>query len=341
MNLKELATKLGLSQTTVSRALNGYPEVSEKTRKRVNDAAATFNYRPNPRAKGLATGRTLSIGHVIPISTSQEMVNPIFGDFIAGAGEVYSRNGYDLQLSVVPDVDEENFYRELASRRSVDGVIVHGPQHNDPRIALLKEVGLPFVVHGRAGPTSDDYNWVDVNNQRAFKRATNFLLDLRHHRIALINGRESMDFALRRRNGYMSALKERGIEPDPDIMRSEDMTEDYGYRVTRELLSSENPPTAFLVSSMITAIGVRRAIGSLDKKVARDISVVIHDDELSYLKNGEEVPIFTATRSSVRRAGQICAEMLVDIIHNPEKPPQQVMLEVELTLGNSTGPGPN
>ena len=107
MNLKELATKLGLSPTTVSRALNGYPEVNEATRERVMAAAKRHNYRPNTRAIRLATGRALAIGHVIPLATRHEIMNPIFADFIAGAGEIYSRNGYDMLLSVVPDEDEE------------------------------------------------------------------------------------------------------------------------------------------------------------------------------------------------------------------------------------------
>ena len=87
MNLKSLAEELGLSQTTVSRALNGYPEVSEATRQRVEEAARRHNYRPNSRAKGLATGRAMVIGQVIPTSVQHEMVNPIFGDFVAGASQ--------------------------------------------------------------------------------------------------------------------------------------------------------------------------------------------------------------------------------------------------------------
>ena len=102
MNLKELASKLGLSPTTVSRALNGYPEVNEATRERVMAAAKRHNYRPNTRAIRLATGRAMAMGHVIPIASKHEMVNPVFADFIAGAGETYSRNGYDMVLSVVP-----------------------------------------------------------------------------------------------------------------------------------------------------------------------------------------------------------------------------------------------
>ena len=107
MNLKELARKLDLSPTTVSRALNGYPEVNEATRERVAAAARRYNYKPNTRAIRLATGCAMAVGHVIPLATRHEIVNPVFADFIAGAGEVYSRNGYDMLLSVVPDAAGE------------------------------------------------------------------------------------------------------------------------------------------------------------------------------------------------------------------------------------------
>ena len=116
------------------------------------------------------------------------------------------------------------------------------------------------------------------------------------------------------------------------------MTEDYGYRTARKLLRGGQSPTAFLVSSMITAIGVRRAISDKGLRLGRDISVVIHDDVLSYLKNGEDVPIFSATRSSVHVAGRMCAEMLLDIIRQPGQPPRKQLLEAELMVGDSTGP---
>ena len=86
MKLKELSELLNLSQTTVSRALNGYPEVSEATRRRVQAAAKAHGYRPNIRARSLATGRAMAIGHVIPVTAQHEMVNPVFTDFLAGAG---------------------------------------------------------------------------------------------------------------------------------------------------------------------------------------------------------------------------------------------------------------
>lgn len=338
MNLKQLSEHLNLSQTTVSRALNGYPEVSEKTRDRVQRAARDLNYSPNARAKGLATGRAQAIGHVLPISDQHEMVNPIFGDFIAGAGQTYAKEGYEVVISLVRDSEQEQAYRSIRSRGNVDGIIVHGPRMADSRIALLTDLGLPFVVHGRASDVDVPYAWLDTNNGRAFQRATEFLLDLGHRRIALINGLEFMDFAHRRREAYGKALTDRGLAPDPALMRSEEMTEIYGYRSAAQMLQGEAPPTAFLVSSMITAIGVRRAIQEARLVMGRDVSVITHDDDLGYLKNGHEVPLFTATRSSVRHAGAKAAEMLLHMIRNPGAPPLTQLLEAELIIGSSTGP---
>lgn len=340
MNLKQLSENLGLSQTTVSRALNGYPEVSEATRSRVQLAAEQFHYAPSPRAKGLATGQALAIGHVIPLSDNHEMVNPVFGDFIAGAGETYSRNGYEMLLSVVPDQNETAIYRGLKSRRAVDGIVVHGPRVNDSRIALLNEIGLPFVVHGRASGVSDPYSWVDVNNRRAFTRATEFLLDLGHRRIALLNGIAEMDFAKRRQLGYADALKACGIPFDPALIRSHEMTEQLGFNATRDMLQLPDPPTAIITSSLIIALGVRRAIEDAQLTMGRDVSVITHDDALSYLGNGDDVPVFTATRSSVRDAGGLVAQMLLDHVADPTLAPQNKLLEAQLMVGLSTGPAP-
>ncbi len=339
MNLKQLSEILGLSPTTVSRALNGYPEVSEATRRKVQAAAIAHGYAPNMRARSLATGRAHAIGHVIPVRSRHEMVNPVFADFIAGAGEVYSKNGYDMLLSVVSDEDEEEAYRSFRTKGNVDGIILHGPRENDTRIPLLHELGLPFVVHGRSSSCTTPYPWVDVNNKRAFQRATDFLLDLGHRRIALVNGLEHMDFALRRRAGYEEALLARGITPDPELHFTGEMTEAQGHDVTRALLARDTPPTAILVSSIITAIGVRRGIEELGLTMGRDVSLITHDDDLSYFRNGADVPVYTATRSSVREAGRRSAEMLLAMIEGRDTP-REIMLEAELTLGTSTAPLP-
>ncbi len=340
MNLKELSEHLGLSQTTVSRALGGYPEVSEATRERVKLAAEINNYRPNTLAKGLATGRSMAIGHVIPVSSKNEMVNPIFAEFIAGASETYTRHNYEIILSIVRDEDEASIYNQLKSKKSVDGVIVHAPRTKDSRISLLKKLNLPFVIHGRVAGSNTGHSWIDVNNERAFKHATQFLLDLGHTKISLINGIESMNFASKRRDGYISALSENKINLDTNIMRSDDLTEYYGYASAKSLLSQPNAPTAFLVSSYIVAIGIQRAATEIGLRVGKDVSIVTHDDDLSYFSNHKETPQFTATRSSVREAGRRAAIMLLDIIENPTKKPQNELLKADLVVGLSTGPCP-
>ncbi|WP_138423203.1 LacI family DNA-binding transcriptional regulator [Maritimibacter alexandrii] len=340
MTLKELAKALSLSPTTVSRALNGFPEVSEATRKRVQAAADAYGYRPNMRARSLATGRAMAIGHVIPLASEHEMVNPVFADFIAGAGEVYSKSGYDMLISIVPEAEQERAYEEFKHKASVDGIIVHAPRSGDQRIKLLKAVGIPFVVHGRASKSDEAYSWVDMNNLRAFQRATNFLLDLGHRRIALINGLEDMDFAIRRRAGFEAAHEERGITYDESLMFSGEMTEKFGHDTTAALLARPDAPTAIITSSMIPAIGIRRAIREANLEMGRDVSVIIHDDDLSYLPNGRDDPIFTATRSSVREAGRRAATMLLDIIANGSDTPRTSLMEAELLIGQSTGPAP-
>jgi LacI family transcriptional regulator len=340
MNLRALAAELGLSQTTVSRALNGYPEVAESTRRRVEEAARRLNYRPDTRAKGLATGRAMAIGHILPVSSRHEIVNPVFADFIAGAGETYARHGYDLLMSVVRDEDEARHYRDIAAKHSVDGLILHAPRAEDRRIALLSETGLPFVVHGRVSDETLPYAFLDIDNRRAFERATHFLIDLGHRRIALVNGLPDMDFAIRRRTGYLAALAARGLAADPALIRSDEMTESHGYTTARDLLARPDRPTAFLASSLIVAMGVRRAADEAGLSVPGDLSIVTHDDELAYLRNGTDVPIFTATRSSVREAGRLAGEMLMGMIAEPGSPLPQRILEADLVLGRSTGPAP-
>lgn len=338
MKLKELSSLLGLSQTTVSRALNGYPEVNAETRERVMEAARRHGYAPNLRAKNLATGRAGAIGHVIATRSQSEVMNPIFADFIAGAGAIYRDNDVEMILSITDPEREEDVYRGLKARQTVDGVILHGPRMNDPRIALLQEIGLPFVVHGRASGIETPYSWIDVNNRSAFRRSTGMLIDLGHERIALINGNEKMDFAHRRRQGYEDSITAAGFHIDPRLLSSGDMTEANGYANARELLASPQAPTAFLVASVIQALGVRRAIDDAGHALGVDVSVVCFDDCLSYLSDRATVPLFTAARSSVHDAGRQAAAMLLDQINAPDQAPCTRLLEADLTLGKSTGP---
>ncbi|NNE79054.1 MAG: LacI family DNA-binding transcriptional regulator [Silicimonas sp.] len=338
MNLREFSQHLGLSPTTVSRALNGYPEVREATRQRVMEEARRLNYQPDSRARGLATGHGMTIGHVIPAHAQGELVNPIFGDFIAGATSAGAAKGYDISLTIADDDDEARIYRKIKSEGLVAGIVLQGPRMNDRRIGMLNDIGLEFVVHGRASEVAVPYSWVDVNNQRAFHQATRFLTDLGHERIGLINGRLEFDFAHRRRNGYLAALHEVGLPVEDDLQISGDMTEANGYAAAKSMLTIKQPPTAFLAASVMSAIGVRRALHDAGLILGRDVSLITYDDDLSYLSNRESPPFFTAIRSSVRLAGEKVVDVLLRRLGNPSRDHEDVLLEAELIVGTSTGP---
>ncbi|TCD16440.1 LacI family DNA-binding transcriptional regulator [Oricola cellulosilytica] len=338
MNLKELSRRLGLSQTTVSRALNGYPEVSEKTRRRVAEYAERLNYQPNPNATRLATGKSNTIGHVIPLS-GHDMINPHFSDFIAGAGEVYNRRGYDMLISVVNAAEQSMTYKTFHRNKRVDGVIVHSPTIDDDRIAMLNRMRIPFVVHGRTGDPEDSYSWVDVDNADAFQKATRYLLELGHRRIALINGLEPMTFAARRREGYEAALVGFGLKPDKGLVGSAEMIEPNGHKWMGRLLDSPAPPTAVLCSSILTTMGAMRLLRERGLTPGRDMSIVGYDDRLSFLPSSGEDKALTAVRSGIRLAGSHCADMLIDQIEG-KTGNRHLLLEAEFVIGNSTGPAP-
>jgi LacI family transcriptional regulator len=226
----------------------------------------------------------------------------------------------------------------MAAHRKADGVIVHAPRVQDPRVALLRELGLTFLVHGRDGSAEPDYPFLDINNRRAFRRATDFLLDLGHRRIALVNGLESLSFAWRRRLGYEEALAARGLWPDPRLMRSAEMVEPYGNRSAREMLALPAPPTAFLTASVIVAFGVMRAVRDAGLRLGRDISILTHDDALTSFAAGPTVPVFTATRASILDAGRRAAQLLIAHMADPAAPAPQELWDADLTVGQSTGP---
>lgn len=339
MNLKQLAKHLNLSQTTVSRALNGYPEVNAETRRRVDEVARKVGYRPNPHAMRLATGRSHAIGHVLP-SDRMLLIDPHFSDFIAGAGDVYSANGFDVMLHVGGSEDEQTVYRRYAQSGAVDGVVVMGPRLNDWRINLLTELDLPFIVHGRAGDAEDGYAWLDIDNRGAFRQATKLLTDLGHRRIGLINGNEAFTFATHRRQGYEDSLQAAGIGVDPSIMTSDAMTEENGYRQTKRFLASENRPSALLFSSMLFISGAMRAAYELGLHIGSDISLIAHDDGLPFLNAEGLVPSLTTVRSSIRAAGSRVAELLIEMINNPEAAQPHELWTVDLIVRGSTGPAP-
>lgn len=335
MKLKDLAEHLKLSQTTVSRALNGYPEVAEATRRRIVEAARQFGYTPNAAARRLATGRTGSVAILFPAERNL-LVDPHFSDFLAGLAEKFGEADMDLSLKATRKAEELETYRHLATMGRVDGFIVSSPRSHDDRLSLLAGLNVPFAVHGRS---QDDiaFPYFDIDNEGAFRQATELLLDLGHERIALLNGMRELNFARAREEGFRSALAGRGLSPDPELIFNGPMVEELGYRQTCRLIDSPLRPTAILAASVLLAFGAYRAARDRGLTIGRDISIIAHDDGLPFLKAETLEPPLAATVSSIRNGGYRLAEILLGRIAGKPVSELQEVAPADLVFRSSVG----
>ncbi len=337
MRLKELAQHLGLSQTTVSRALNGYPEVKESTRKLVFEAAQRLGYRPNASARRLATGRVGAIGIVL---RGSDELGPHMNEFLGGLSERLSDQEIDIVLITVSSFEEElAAYRRAAASKKVDAFVLHSPHVRDARVDLLLDLGLPFVLHGRTD-VGRPHAWLDIDNQGAIERATSHLLDLGHRRIALINGIRGRTFAEHREVGYRAALDGRGIPVDPALIANAVFTDEVAFRIAQSMLELRPRPTAFIPGSMMTALGIFRAIRQAGLALGRDVSMIAHDDVFPYLNADNMYPTMSTTRSSIRAAGVRIAELLMQLIGGKPAHTIHELWPVDLVLRQSSTQAP-
>ncbi|WP_296018305.1 substrate-binding domain-containing protein [uncultured Agrobacterium sp.] len=339
MNLKQLSQLLGISQTTISRALNGYPEVNAETRRKIIEAARQNGYRPNAAAQRLATGKVGSIGLVMPTGAEHQS-DVHFGEFLNGLGEVSARNGFHLVIMPTDPRDEDEALRDLAANGTVDGIYLAYMKKNDRRIAMMKSLSIPFMVHGRSWGIEPDYPYLDVDNEGAFHDAASLLLQLGHENIALINGPEGYDFTFRRYRGVEAALAAQGHSLDPDKVSHSVMTDEAGFLMMERLLDQPQQPTAVLCASTALALGAIRSLNQRGLRPGRDISLIAHDDVLPLLKPVNFSVPLTTTRSSLRAAGTRVAERLIAQIKTGQNEPFHELWKAELVVRASTGPAP-
>lgn len=329
--LRHLAGQLNLSPTTVSRALNGYPEVGRTTRERVQSAAREMGYSPDRSAQRLAHGRADAYGLVVP-SSDRQLIDPIFAEFMGGVLDYGAKAGIEVTLVPVPPASELEAYRRAATERSVDGFIVSGPRRGgDLRVEALQAAGVPFVVHGRTGGESG-FAWLDIDNRGAFREAGQLLLDHGHRRLALLGGDLAQTFGQERYGGLLEALAAHGLPRSALMVCSGPMTEDMGYSFARQLLATDRAeaPTAIVCSSIYIALGVLRAARAQGLRVPEDLSLITHDDRASYLRAEYFDPPLTATQSSLRAAGREVAAMLRQRVAGT--PPQDLQQEWPVAL---------
>jgi LacI family transcriptional regulator len=281
MSIHQLAADLGLSISTVSRALNGYTDVAPQTRERVAKRAAEIGYKPHAGARSLKSGKAHAIGVILPTDDhSGHFISGLYSNLLGGIAIEVDGAGYSLFATthMTPSMESElQRYESLIRSRWVDAFVVVRTLIGDPRVQLLQERGIPFVTYGRS-QLAQDHPWVDTDNEGAFFQSTQRLIDLGHRRIALLNGMEGYTFAVLRQTGFERAMQHNGLAVAPNWVLHGGLTEPTGYALALQVLAQETPPTALLCATDAMAIGAIAACRSKGLQVGRDVSIIGYGD---------------------------------------------------------------
>ncbi len=265
--IDEIARELGVSKTTVSRAISGKGRIGADTRNRILGFVEKNNYRPNPMAKGLANQKTYNICWAMP-GDSDIADLLFFKRCLLGVVDTAAGNDYDILISMIYE-DNSSSLERIINNRKADGVILGGTLKEDKNIKLLKNAGIPFVVIG-AGDV-DDVVRIDIDHVRACRELTGKLLQGGTGRIALIGGNMSYTVNLKRYEGLLSALKDMNIVPDPGLVYL-DIVKDEDIEPAVEGALSHNAECIICMDDSIcsTVVSVLR---SLDRTIPEDIKV--------------------------------------------------------------------
>lgn len=314
VTINDVARAVGLAKGTVSRALNGYPDIAESTRLRVTRTAERMGYRPLAQAQAIRTGRARSLGLVLNTG-SHDAHKPFLLDFLDGISRAVSGESWTLSVAIATGLDEElATMRRLIDERKVDGFILPRAMREDARVALCRDLSVPFILFGRTGEP-EDCAWFDVLGEDAIHAAVLRLASFGHRRIGFINGSFTYNYAHLRHAAYLSAMAEAGLTPDPATMVAEVLSIDQGDAAGRAILAAEKPPTGVVCATDLAALGLYRAADAMGRRVGEDLAVISYD---GLPEAASATPPLTTYSVDTRAAGRRLAQMLIARIRGAE-----------------------
>ncbi len=330
--IKDIAKRVGVSVTTVSRALNGYDDVNQNTRKKIIEAAEKLNYTPNAVARTLVTKKSKTIGLIVSeLNRSSKKDNFTF-EVLCGINEYTAESDYDMILfSTDPKRQKKKSYSQLCMERGVDGAILQGIRTDDPYLHEVLESNIPCVLIDIPIHT-ETVGYVSTDNFVGAKTAVNHLIKLGHQHIGMVNGHEHAVVSKERLKGYQAALNERNLPFDETMMVNGNYLEKDAEEVTYKLLIEHPQITALFCASDLMAFGAIKAAQRLNLSVPRDLSIVGYDDIVlsSYVR-----PRLTTVAQDKFMIGYKAAEMLISML-NEEKKGQICILPTELIERDTT-----
>lgn len=334
--IRDVAHEVGVSVTTVSHALSGKRPVSGPTRRRIRDTADRLGYRPNRIAAAMITGKTRTLGMVVP-----DIANPFFGELLAAVERAAGERGYTVIAcsSELNSERETRAVRALLDRRVDALVYLAGSAGANPALAEVDQAGAPIVVLDEQMPSLPlGACVVTVDNRLGGALAAQHLLELGHTEIAIVAGPKGLPTASARLEGFRDALADAGHHLRRSrVVHAGTYTMSAGRHVGATLLTRDEQLTGIFCANDLIALGVVAAAAKLGRDVPRRLSVIGFDD--SFVASLASPPL-TTIRQPLARLGKEAANLAIDAIEDPAGEHAGRQLPVELIVRDSTSRPP-
>jgi LacI family transcriptional regulator len=328
VTIKEIAKNLGLSFSTVSRALHGHPCISLATQQRVKDMADELGYEPNQTAIFFQQGKTFSIGVILP-----ELSEGFFATAISAIEDIAYKKNYTILLAQSHDDEEreKQLVEKLRTHR-IDGLLVSVAKGttNFEHFEQLKKYNIPVVYFDRVPPLKN-IHYVACNIETGSTEVVNFLLKRGHRNIGLINGPSALIASGQRKEGYINALQKNRLKFDPAHIVSCDLTPDSTHEAFETLLNYKRKPTAIICFNDYTAAFAIKDALKLGVKVNEEIEFVSFGN--SPITEYMEFPPMASVEQFPAIQAQRATETLLDLIKNAndeETAYYRIIIESEL-----------
>ncbi|MGI9394848.1 MAG: LacI family DNA-binding transcriptional regulator [Boseongicola sp.] len=334
MTISDMAAALGLTKSTVSRAMNGYPDISETTQIRVRRMAEKLSYQPLSHAQAIKTGRTRSLGLVLQLS-DHDAQRPFLAEFLAGLSAGAHAEGWTLTVAA-SDSHEDMIetFRALLRDGKADGFILPRAICDDPRVRLLREADVPFVLFGRQ-TNEDGCAWFDILGEDAMQKAVLHLAELGHRRIGYINGGTKYAYAALREIGFRQGMQDAALSINDDLIVQNAVTIEDGTKAAGVLLDHQTPPTAIVCAVDFAALGAYRAAIARKFQVGCDVSIMGYDG----IPEGAHVqPPLTTFSVDNKAAGERLSNLLIRRIRGEPLTDLRETASATFVDRGSTGP---
>ncbi|MFZ1042318.1 MAG: LacI family DNA-binding transcriptional regulator [Anaerolineales bacterium] len=332
--IRDVAKRLNLSITTVSRALDGYEDVADNTRKLIVATAKEMGYVPNRAARQLRRQRTDTIGYILP-ADSAGFADPFFSEFIAGLSDEASAYHFDLLVSAASpnSKGEKDLYKRWVQGGKVDGIVVNRVRLNDWRLRFLAKQDIPHVTMERS-LSKLNFVGIEVDSFNGMFKLIAHLVERGYKRIAYIGGDPNLKIDLDRLQGYQAGLKSTGIESDPAWIVHDNMTSAGGYHAAELLFALPVPPTALVCINDTTAIGAMHAAHEHGMIVGRDIAIAGFD---GIADSAYASPPLTTLDQPIYTIARQLANMILTMALGKTLENKQVKIQPKLLIRSSTG----